>query len=236
MNSSFQRVRADALPVTLNKALSDKKVLKCFHDSALQRYIVWIVDSATQRQQELEFDANTARFLSRSERVAALKAPFYIEYKDLSVKVKVSYVLEAETDVLHEELTVSDALSDAPVASGKFVVFNAFKADRAKEVANLVAKAAFPLQYKGWTKQEKVNYWSERLYRLRRHAGEDGASLDSIFDAKLVKHMTEIDANILQLLPEILTELAKMEMTTASQIFAAFATRTKINLMSPYAV
>ena len=230
MNSSFQRVSADSLPTILSTALSGKKVLKCFHAADLFRYVVWVVNDTTKRQQELEFDVKAARFLSRSERAAELDAPFYIEYKDLNVKVKVSYMLEPQTDVLHEELTVYSFVSEQPFADTKYVVFNAFKTDRKNEVMKLVQKAAFPVQYSGWTKQEKVNYWSEQLYRIRRHAGEDGAPLDSVFNAKLVGHMTDIDANILNLLPEILIQLAKMEMTSADPIFAAFTARTQIAL------
>lgn len=233
MSNSFQRVSADALPEALIKALSGKKVLKCFHAPNLQRYIVWVVNDATKRQQELEFDVKAARFLNSSERATSIEAPFYVEYDDLNVKAKVSYALEIETDVLHEELTVYGSLTGKQVANGKYVVFNAFQTDRKKEVASLLKKAAFPMQYSAWTKQEKVNYWSEQLYRIRRHAGEDGASLDSVFNAKLLKHMTDIDANIIDLLPEILTELAKMEMTAASPIFAAFSARTQIELAEP---
>jgi hypothetical protein len=233
MNSSFQRVSADTLPVVLTKALSDRKVLKCFHAADLERYVVWIVSDATKRQQELEFDLKAARFLSRSERASSVEAPFYIEYKDLNIKVKVSYALEAETDVLYEELTVYGTVSDKSIANTKYVVFNAFKTDRKNEVVKLMEKAAFPMQYSAWTKQEKVNYWSEQLYRIRRHAGEDGASLDSVFNAKLLNHMTSIDANVLHLLPEILTELANMEMTAASPIFAAFSAGTRIDLTEP---
>ncbi|MDP5191719.1 hypothetical protein [Rheinheimera baltica] len=233
MNSSFQRVSADSLPVSLTKALLNQKVLKCFHSPELQRYVIWIVNDQTKRQQELEFDEKAACFLSRDERASLLDAPFDVEYKDLNVKVKVSYLLEAETDVLHEELTVYGSLTGKPVISAKYVVFNAFKTDRKKEVAKLVEKASFPMQYSAWTQQEKVNYWSEQLYRIRRHAGEDGASLDSVFNAKLIEHMTSIDANILNLLPEILVELAKMEMTAANSIFAAFTARTQIDLAEP---
>ncbi|WP_206674551.1 hypothetical protein [Rheinheimera pleomorphica] len=93
-----------------------------------------------------------------------------------------------------------------------------------------VSADSFPMQYGGWTKQEKVNYWSEQLYRIRRHASEDGAPLDSVFNAKLIEHMTNIDANILNLLPEILIQLAKMEMTATAPIFAAFTARTQIAL------
>ena len=233
MNSSFQRVSADSLPVSLTKALSNKKALKCFHSPELQRYVVWIVNDQTKRQQELEFDEKAARFLSRGERASSLDAPFDVEYKDLNVRVKVSYLLEADTDVLHEELTVYGSLTGKPVISANYVVFNAFKVDRKKEVAKLVEKASFPMQYSGWTQQEKINYWSEQLYRIRRHAGEDGAPLDSVFNAKLIDHMTNIDANILNLLPEILIELAKMEMTAANPIFAAFTATTQIDLAEP---
>ena len=233
MNSSFQRVSAESLPVSLTKALSNQKALKCFHSSELQRYVVWIVNDQTKRQQELEFDEKAARFLSRGERASSLDAPFDVEYKDLNVKVKVSYLLEAETDVLHEELTVYGSMTSKPVISAKYVVFNAFKTDRKKEVAKLVEKASFPMQYSGWTQQEKINYWSEQLYRIRRHAAEDGASLDGAFNAKLIEHMTNIDANILNLLPEILIELAKMEMTAVNPIFAAFTARTQIKLAEP---
>ena len=86
------------------------------------------------------------------------------------------------------------------------------------------------MKYHSWTKQEKVNYWSEQLYRIRRHTGEDGADLDSVFNAQLVQHMTNIDSNILHILPEILTELAKMEMIALQQIFKAFSARTQIEL------
>lgn len=233
MNSSFQRVSADSLPDSLTKALLNQKVLKCFFSPEQQRYVVWIVNDQTKRQQELEFDEKAARFLSRGERVSSLDAPFDVEYKDLNVKVKVSYLLEADTDVLHEELTVYGSLTGKPVISAKYVVFNSFKTDRKKEVAKLVEKASFPMQYSVWTKQDKVNYWSEQLYRIRRHAGEDGASLDSVFNAKLIEHMTNIDANILNLLPEILIELAKMETTAANPIFAAFTARTQIDLAEP---
>ena len=54
MNSSFQRVSADSLPTILSTALSGKKVLKCFHAADLFRYVVWVVNDTTKRQQELQ--------------------------------------------------------------------------------------------------------------------------------------------------------------------------------------
>ena len=230
MKDAFKRVSAEALPEAMKTSLSDKKVLKCFFIPGSQHYIAWIVNESTKRQQELEFDTKTMHFLNRAKRAESLEKPFYLEFQDLNVKVKVSYALEPETDVLHEELTVYSSFTGEPVANEKYVVFNAFKTDRKTEVANLLEKAAFPMQYSSWTKQEKIDYWSEYLYRIRRHAGEDGASLDSVFNTKLLQHMTEIDSNIIDLLPKILSELAKMEMTAATPIFAAFCARTKIEL------
>lgn len=233
MNSSFQRVSAETLPDALTQALSGRKVLKCFYAAASQRYIVWIINDTSKRQQELEYDAKAAAFLSRNERTALLDSPFKIEYQDLAVTVEVSYELEADTDVLHEQLEVYSVATGKKIGSGRYVVFNPFKADRKKEVAKLVAKAAFPAQYHSGTRQDKVNYWSELLYRLRHQAGEDGAAPDSVFTAQLLKHMTEVDADIVNLLPAILNELAAMEMIAAGPLFSAFTARTQINLSVP---
>lgn len=233
MNSSFQRVSVETLPEALTKALQGSKVLKCFYASDNQRYIVWVLNDASKRQQELEYDVQAASFLSRSDRDALLDSPFNIEYPDLNVNVEVSYALEADTDVLHEELVVYSVVSGKPITSGRYVVFNPFKMDRKKEVAKLVEKAAFPDKYHSWSRQEKVNYWSELLYRLRHQAGEDNASPDSVFTGHLIKHMTELDASIINLLPAILNELAKMEMIAAGSLFTAFTARTQINLSVP---
>ena len=133
MNSSFQRIKTDSLPLPLIHALDGKKILKSFHSSTQNRYIIWVVNKKNKHHQELEFDALAMRFLDQNERAKALASPYYIDYKDLNVKVLVSYSLEAGTDVLHEELTVYDAITKLLIVQAKYVVFNAFRPDKKKK-------------------------------------------------------------------------------------------------------
>lgn len=229
----FTEIAAEKLPSKVLAQYSKEQTLDAYYNKLTEKYIIWVINPATKRQRELEFDVKSNRFVDISERQARLSLVENITYPQLGVSVAVDQHLDTETEALCESLHIYPIGSSEEIANCSYMVFSGISTDKLKHVEQALEKASFPIIYNSWSQLQRINYWAEVLYRMRRQAGEDGADEDCVFSSALVEQFKKVEPNIMVLLPAILTELANMEMTAASPIFAAFSARTQIELAEP---
>lgn len=67
-----------------------------------------------------------------------------------------------------------------------------------------------PADYYQKSRDEKVGHWVGLIYRQMRWAGEDGCEERSVLDQTLLARMRSDDRDIDELMPSILTYLARM--------------------------
>ena len=226
----FIEIAAEKLPLKVLAQYSKEQILDAYYNNRTGQCIVWVINPATKRQLEVEFDVKNDRFVDRTERQARLPLVENISYPQLGVSAAVEQYLDEDTDALCESLHIYPIGSSEEIANCSYMLFSGISQDRAKHVEQALKKASFPAMYISWSQQQQVNYWAEVLYRIRRQAGEDGSHEDNVFSSELIEQFKKIEPNIIGLLPAVLSELAKMEMTAADPIFAAFTAKTQIAL------
>src|SRR3954470_5262434 len=100
-----------AVATTLNEA--DFIRAREFDDN--DRLVVWIADRQANRQRELEFSLKRSRLLTIAEREQAFPAEREVQIAELNLRVRISYNLEAGSDVLYECYEVSTPDGSGPV-------------------------------------------------------------------------------------------------------------------------
>lgn len=76
---------------------------------------------------------------------------------------------------------------------------------------------------------ERSRHWTAALYRGMRCAAEDGYDEVSIFDEALLNNLRNFDPDIDELLPEVLTHLAHMELDDPAEFVAKVNARMNIS-------
>ncbi|OXI36897.1 hypothetical protein CFB84_33465 [Burkholderia aenigmatica] len=216
------------LPPTVAAAIPAESYLTAYDRSDTATLVIWVVDPSLNRQREREYSRATGAFLTVAERHALCPPNRTFAMPDGRVTVHVGYRFDPDTDVCSETYAAFDNATSALLVQSEQMCFSPAMSDPEDVVRDALRKTEFPRTYAGWIVPERIGYWVGVLYRQRRQAGESGTHEDAAFTAALAAQMKRVDPNIEWLLPSVLAELARMEMTDEHALRAAFSERTGI--------
>lgn len=215
------------LPATVMSAVPEAGFLRACADSYAGTVIVWVLDrrSGTGRR-EREFSPSEDRFLTRAEREASLPPPREFPLPEQRVHVVQRARLLPNNDIRYESYDAFD-LDDRsrPLARGGQEFFAPVYQDPLTVIRSAVTKATFPETYRAWSKPERIGHWVAWLYRGRRQSGENGQGEDAAFGPDVWRQMTDVDPRIEHLLPDIIGDLARLEMADPDQLLTEFRRR-----------
>ena len=187
--------------------------------------IVRTLDPTLNRPIESEYNQLDRHKLSLTARVESAPSPETRKI-DLNVELRITYSFEDKTDILQAHYQVIDLDQMAELGKHTEPYFSAFKGDPLAIAKSVLRKHRFPSEYSQWSSEQKIIFWAERLYKMRRQAGESGSKEDIAFDKTLADEMQSIDPNIRSLLPKCIIRLAQMEMIDYAELLASFEERT----------
>ncbi len=190
--------------------------------------IVWTISRTLNRQIELEYDPSTNQKISIEERKARAPASSAKKLEDSRFELNESYFFEEGTNTLHKKYTLFDMQKMQEAGCEIEPYYPTSSTDPTDIAKSILKKYCFPTQYTQWNNEQRINYWTERLYRMRRQAGESGAHEDCAFDSALANEMLSIDSNIKNVLPDCIMKLAMLEQTDHANLLASFRNRTGI--------
>lgn len=216
------------LPPTVAAAIPAESYLTAYDRPDTATLVIWVVDPSLNRQREREYSHATGAFLTVAERHALCPPNRTFAMPDGRVTVHVGYRFDPDTDVCSETYAVFDNATSTLLVQSEQMCFSPAMSDPEDVVRDALRKTEFPRTYAGWIVPERIGYWVGVLYRQRRQAGESGTHEDAAFTAALAAQMKRVDPNIEWLLPSVLAELARMEMTDERVLRAAFSERTGI--------
>jgi hypothetical protein len=219
------------LPLVLSEQVEQADFLSGYSTSD-ENILIWVINRASGKQKELEFFKLENRFLSREEREKKLPKPSKKILPKVGVEVLQYYSLEPETDVLYEKIDIFSLKTNEKVTQASQIYFISYKNTLEELVKAAIKKYEFPCIYASWDDEEKVNYWVEVLYRIRRQTGESGGKEDSVFDQELINNMFKVDAKISKIIPTCIKRLAAIEQQDEQKLFSAFLNRTGFELTS----
>ncbi|RDH42660.1 hypothetical protein [Zooshikella ganghwensis] len=223
-------MKYEELPPTLQAIVKVDDFLSAYSISDSKSVIVWVVNSDLGKQEELEFSTFENRLLSRKERESAMPTGETTIFSELGVEVLTDYKLEVATNVLYEMYKIFSVDSKKIIAEKSQIYFTPYKSTLKEIVINALDDYQFPKLYEGWDENEKINYWVEVLYRLRRQTGESGGHEDDIFNRSLIDQMMQVDSKVVNLLPTCLKRLANIEQLDEHSLTSAFEAKSGCRL------
>ena len=220
----YQKLKYRELPDQIAMNIADSDFLSAYQnsDAANPIYIVKIVNRKTGRPLEREFDWNTKLELSYDDRTAKLPSVSTIQIPDLNAQVNLSFYLEPDTNIARELYEVVDLSSMKIVGTDTEAHYSTYKRSPTEIARSILKKYNFPNEYASWNNSQRINYWTEQLYRMRRQTSESGAPEDCAFDNDLAKQMLAIDPEIKKILPDCLLKLSQMEQVDHAALLSNF--------------
>lgn len=188
--------------------------------------VVWAINHTLNKQTEIEFDLSRNQKISIEDRKIRAPKSSTMKLEDPRFELRTSYNFEEETNTLHRQHTLFDLQEMQEAGSESEPLYLTFNSDPKEIAKSLIKKYTFPIQYTQWNNEQRVNYWTERLYRMRRQAGESGAHEDCAFDKDLAREMESIDRDIKKILPDCIMKLSKLEQIDHADLLSAFRSRT----------
>ncbi|WP_444995471.1 hypothetical protein [Aliikangiella sp. IMCC44359] len=222
----------DELPSMLKARVNTDNFLSAYSINDSDRVIVWIVNNQLGKQEELEFSKSENKLLSVEEREAVMPIGKTVIISKLGVEVTTEYKLEEGTNVLYEVYKIHSIESKTIIGNASQIYFTPYKSSLEEIVKSTLDDYQFPLLYKEWDENEKINYWVDVLYRLRRQTGESGGHEDDVFDKSLLEQMKLVDPKIFNLLQNCLNRLAKIEQIDENALTRSFEAKTGYSLAS----
>ena len=222
------RVEYEALPP--GAAAKVQRFLFAYHLPEEARYVIRRVSPATREPEEVEFDAEAARFVSREERVAAAAGAAERVYagKGLVAWATRSIKPRRNTLTMHIDIYRSGAGSTFTWVDQE--VYAAIPWDIECVVTRATEKAEFPRVLASQTERQRVGYWAYALHRLRRANGESGHAEDSAFGPDLLQAMERTDPTVRGMLPRILSFVAELEQTDPVKLKQSFEVRAGVQV------
>lgn len=223
-----KKIKYKELPDFIKNDLSEDDYLVGFlvDDQNNANIIVWTADRDLGRPIELEYNQPSKRKLSLDERKEHTPSSFIITTKDPNAEIRISHSFEDTTNILKEHYQIIDLDHMKEAGKQSEPYFSAFKRDPYEIAKSILRKNNFPKQYALWNRDQRINYWIERLYKMRRQAGESGSSEDIAFDKNLANEMLSIDPDIKSLLPECIMNLSQLEQVDHAELLSTFRKRT----------
>lgn len=221
-------IKYDELPYFIKIEVCESDFLTAYQcqNESNPSIVIWTIDRAINKQTEIEFDLTTKQKLCIEERKIRAPKPSTMKPEDPRFELRTSYYFEEETNTLHRQHTLFDLQEMQGTGSVSEPLYPTFESDPKETANSLLKKHNFPIQYTQWNNEQRVNYWTERLYRMRRQAGESGAHEDCAFDKTLAQEMESIDLDIKNILPDCIMKLSKLEQIDHADLLAAFRSRT----------
>lgn len=218
----------EELPSYIKKDIPEEDFLAAYATSekSSSNIIVWAINRALNRQVEFEYNPSTNSTLSISERASRTPKPLTVQLDNKGFELRKSCFFEHETNTLHDQYTLIDSDRMQEVEIETETHYSPTKRELSEIADALIKKYKFPEQYAQWNHAQRVNYWTERLYRMRRQAGESGAHEDCAFDKTLAQQMKNIDSDIEKILPDCIMKLSQLEQVDHAALLAAFRART----------
>lgn len=223
----IKKIKYRQLPDYIKSDVLEADFLTAYtYESADSNVIIWIANRNLNRPIEIEYDGKSKKLMTIEQRKknAPLSATTLVN--DLNAELVKTYVFEPETNILREVYEVVDLSLMRSAGKDSEAYYSAFKRQPTDIIKSIWKEYQFPTIYAQWTHTQKVNYWTERLYRMRRQAGESGAHEDCAFDKTLAQQMKNIDSDIEKILPDCIMKLSQLEQVDHAALLAAFRART----------
>ena len=227
----MKAIGLSALPPGFASALDPSGFRVAYQLPTPGRYAALHVRADGQLE-ELEFDTTLGRVLRRDEREKELPKDTTQALAAEKVTLRTSYALDPKTSELKVRFSATDG-SGAEVAVVERPAHTSIVWDGAELVRQALKRQGFPAEYARWSRDDKVRYWAGLLHRWRRAHGESGKDEDEIYDAGLVRDMRTTDPNVVALLPDVLTLVARLEQSSPAEAIATFSTKTGVAVAAP---
>lgn len=200
-----------------------KLICKDDYRASFKSSMSYVIELKIQNQTdfnslEIEFDIEKNRFLTREERQIKVPKDRELLFAKYNVEIFMQYFLEEETDVLKESYQIYSLTTNEKLESytqNYFSMKRTFE-DKAKEVYEREKEKE---AYREWSDFQKASYWAGKFHRWMRWAGEDGLDEIDFFESKIFEQFRKEEPNIDDLMPLILTELAKVWMFDVDEFF-----------------
>lgn len=223
----IKKVKYRQLPDYIKSDVLESDFLTAYtYEKVDSNIIIRIANRNLNRPIEIEYDGRSKKLMTTEQRKQKAPLPATTLIEDLNAELIKTYVFEPETNILREVYEVVDLSLMRSAGKDSEAYYSAFKRQPTDIIKSIWKEYQFPTIYAQWTHIQKVNYWTERLYRMRRQAGESGAHEDSAFDKTLAQQMKSIDANIEIILPDCIMKLSQLEQVDHAALLAAFRART----------
>lgn len=228
----MKTMQYEELPSEIRTRVTPDNFLAAYTIDPAKRIVVWAVNNQIEKQEELEYSIPENKILTTEERKIAIPPGKTAVLPELGVEVYIEYELEKDTNVLYEKYKIFSIENKTFIAEASQIYFSPYKSPLKEAVRSALNDYRFPQLYKNWSTSEKINYWVEALYRLRRQTGEFGAHEDDIFDKSLIEQMKYVDPEIADLIPDCLKRLANIEQIDESNLLKSFEIKTGHKLTS----
>lgn len=222
------KIKYNELPMFIRDTIPEEDFLAGYlsTDKNDANIIVRIADHSSNRPAEEEYNPMKMRRLSLGERKENIPLPETKTIEDLNLEIRITYSFEDKTNILQQHYQVFELDQMTQVGKHTEPYFSAFKGDLVAIAKSALRKYRFPSEYSQWSPDQKIIYWVERLYKMRRQAGESGSDEDIAFDKTLANAMQSIDPEIKGLLPECIMKLAQLEQIDHAELLSSFRERT----------
>jgi hypothetical protein len=217
------RVAHEALPRSATAQI--RRFLFAYYLPEQDRYVIRHVSPTTSEPEELEFDAQYERFVSREERVisAAGRAEQVYAAQDLVAWATYSITPRRNALTMHIDIYRSGQGSTFTWVDQE--LYAPIPWDVASLVTRATEKAEFPRVLASQTARQRVGYWAYALHRLRRANGEDSA-----FGPDLLYAMERTDPTVRGILSRILSLVAELEQADPTELKRRFEARAGVQV------
>lgn len=191
------------LPREVSSSINEDLFLTAYKSPLTENYCVWVVDRANNCQIEREFDSISFAELSQEDRASILPPERRISSDGNAFYAVLRHFLDATTRAQCIEFSIFGEPGGEFIAA--FTEMARFGIDPHKHFKG----AERMLDYKSYSSSEKAGYWAAQIYRQMRWNGESGLEEMSVLTPSLIDEIREKEKDIEELLPQIISLLAK---------------------------